>query len=1176
MALPFLQYRWPLLATADGFYLGVRINKGHLGYHGPTDPTLILTINDVYPVEIGDFERAKHDPDGDAIAPKVEVTFNDAWTFNAGLMATDGISNGTGDFRSASGVLHRATPGSTIVIDCEQYKVTDKVSDTEVLVTPPIPAGINITYKLVIFYDLGASQSSLMQEVFSDYTLPYELWLDCWTASGVLDEVWFMGDVDPNSIPKQHILVQNEFTPGAMRLAEYKITANFLIERLSAKIKDGVQTGTINDFLGNRADGWLNLIPSSGNQVGSVMYAGVAANPDYQQQYLNGYYILNAVRYLWTESTPPPNNQPGSSYRVCTIKLKQILDGIATYAGFSSASFDSHKQFRHYYQQWNNSRYCYDTIELSGSNVWDDIYVNANFLFGTSIPAPSDPNSPGDPAIFKADDGVTSTSGTADIFTTAGSAPFTIDCVGSTILIGATFGTFVRITEFINSNTIRVDTPFTSDATDVHYELPLAWVHGIPAAWPITIGRDASVLTLLSWLCLQTGCFVDYDIDTSGNVSLTLKARRAVADTSLDYVILESSGEDPKLVPQSGVIIQCLGDDLQALAGPNPKDAKTLTLPWRVHKYGSPLPSSHEFAGAQHPPDNTELWWDKSSKNIFDQALSVTCDLKDPNGKNDFGYRSSVTNKPTDRGWVGASMLYYCGNANIVLDYRHISDCPTSGDANIFYALAAVTPADIPVPTDEQFGGYFNPQWAYAQFYYQELVGNRILLTQNFTGYRGAGGKIQSLRPGLQMQTYIQGAYRTFNAHSVKVNPYHNKSTIQWIEVIDYAANLPAVNQTWGNGSTGGSSSSSTSSSTAAGTGSSSSPGRYLYQNPASADVNTITPTGDFVGLTHKAVSAQTADFEQWTTNNSIVVARLSKDGALTIHPAADVVPYTGITRIGSSTDLIHLGNTNVGTLFYVNSDGKAFAAGGLDAGSHKITNLANGTAPTDAATVGQLPTTGTGTVTSVDVDGGSSGLTFSGGPVTTAGVISLSGGYLHADYGGTGQSTYNDGDLLVGTPSGGLTTVSLGGTGQVLTAAPGAIPPFYSVQWQDLPVLYAYSGAGLVGGSGTNYFHPNGYSAGVGTLQVQTEAIQTRNGKARNLFVQLDAPPGPGQSVTVTVYLNGVSTLLSASLSGAGVIASNDTIHTLNLNAGDRLTIEVQNTFGALTTQAAWGFELV
>ena len=47
----------------------------------------------------------------------------------------------------------------------------------------------------------------------------------------------------------------------------------------------------------------------------------------------------------------------------------------------------------------------------------------------------------------------------------------------------------------------------------------------------------------------------------------------------------------------------------------------------------------------------------------------------------------------------------------------------------------------------------------------------------------------------------------------------------------------------------------------------------------------------------------------------------------------------------------------------------------------------------------------GTGTVTSVNVSGGTTGVTFSGGPVTTSGTITM-GGTLAVANGGTGVTT--------------------------------------------------------------------------------------------------------------------------------------------------------------------------
>lgn len=79
----------------------------------------------------------------------------------------------------------------------------------------------------------------------------------------------------------------------------------------------------------------------------------------------------------------------------------------------------------------------------------------------------------------------------------------------------------------------------------------------------------------------------------------------------------------------------------------------------------------------------------------------------------------------------------------------------------------------------------------------------------------------------------------------------------------------------------------------------------------------------------------------------------------------------------------------------------------------------------------------GGGTVTSVDVSGGTTGLTFTGGPVTTTGTITA-GGTLDEVNGGTGQTSYTTGDILYASASNTLSKLSAGSDGQVLTLASG------------------------------------------------------------------------------------------------------------------------------------------
>jgi hypothetical protein len=86
----------------------------------------------------------------------------------------------------------------------------------------------------------------------------------------------------------------------------------------------------------------------------------------------------------------------------------------------------------------------------------------------------------------------------------------------------------------------------------------------------------------------------------------------------------------------------------------------------------------------------------------------------------------------------------------------------------------------------------------------------------------------------------------------------------------------------------------------------------------------------------------------------------------------------------------------------------------------------------TDART--NLGITGGGSVTSVAVSGGTTGLTTSGGPITTSGTITLAG-TLAASNGGTGASTLTANNVLLGNGTSAVQFVAPGTTGNVLTS---------------------------------------------------------------------------------------------------------------------------------------------
>ena len=87
----------------------------------------------------------------------------------------------------------------------------------------------------------------------------------------------------------------------------------------------------------------------------------------------------------------------------------------------------------------------------------------------------------------------------------------------------------------------------------------------------------------------------------------------------------------------------------------------------------------------------------------------------------------------------------------------------------------------------------------------------------------------------------------------------------------------------------------------------------------------------------------------------------------------------------------------------------------------------------------------GTGTVTSVAVSGGTTGLTTSGGPITTSGTVTLAGTLANTS-GGTGQSSaFTQYGVTYASTTSVLAVTAAGTTGQVLTATTSGAPTWVS-----------------------------------------------------------------------------------------------------------------------------------
>lgn len=103
------------------------------------------------------------------------------------------------------------------------------------------------------------------------------------------------------------------------------------------------------------------------------------------------------------------------------------------------------------------------------------------------------------------------------------------------------------------------------------------------------------------------------------------------------------------------------------------------------------------------------------------------------------------------------------------------------------------------------------------------------------------------------------------------------------------------------------------------------------------------------------------------------------------------------------------------------------------------------------------------GTVTSVNVSGGTTGATFTGGPITTSGTITM-GGTLAAANGGTGQSFYVTGDILYATGATTLGALPDVATGNALISGGVAVAP----SWGKIGLTTHVSGTLPVSNGGT------------------------------------------------------------------------------------------------------------
>ena len=149
----------------------------------------------------------------------------------------------------------------------------------------------------------------------------------------------------------------------------------------------------------------------------------------------------------------------------------------------------------------------------------------------------------------------------------------------------------------------------------------------------------------------------------------------------------------------------------------------------------------------------------------------------------------------------------------------------------------------------------------------------------------------------------------------------------------------------------------------------------------------------------------------------------------------------------------------------------------GFATGTAGYVLTANGTSL--AATFQALPTFGT--VTSVGLSGGTTGLTISNSPITTNGTMTI-GGVLAVPNGGTGTTTIAANRVLIGASGSSIASIANGTAGSVLTSTGAASAP-----------TFQFPGTGTVGGTASAITLTTGL--GLTSLIDQQEFIFTPTG---------------------------------------------------------------------------------
>jgi hypothetical protein len=186
------------------------------------------------------------------------------------------------------------------------------------------------------------------------------------------------------------------------------------------------------------------------------------------------------------------------------------------------------------------------------------------------------------------------------------------------------------------------------------------------------------------------------------------------------------------------------------------------------------------------------------------------------------------------------------------------------------------------------------------------------------------------------------------------------------------------------------------------------------------------------------------------------------------------------------------------------------------------------------------------GTVTSVAASGGATGLTFTGSPITTSGTLTL-GGTLAVANGGTGQTSYTDGQLLIGNSTGNTLTKAtlIAGTNITITNGAGSI------------TIASTAGSGTV--TSVSVSSANGFAGTVAnatttpaiTLSTTVTGIVKGNGTALSAAIAATDYVAPSAYASANGLTMATSRLLGRTTAGTGAAEEISVAGGLTLSGG-------------------------